>query len=60
MICEEARLYSVAVFDDLLNTRSDNKNIRLWKHHTEFSGFKFDNCLAKAIIISDERILFGH
>ena len=59
LICEEGRLYSVAASDDLLYTRSGSKNIRVWKNRTEFSEFKSDSGLMKALVISVERIFTG-
>lgn len=60
LVREEGHIYSLAASGDLLYTGSDSKNIRVWKNHKEFSGFKSNSGLVKAIIISGERIFTGH
>ncbi|CAI9110060.1 OLC1v1010022C1 [Oldenlandia corymbosa var. corymbosa] len=57
---EEGHIYSLAAKRDLLYTGSDSKNIRVWKNQTEFSGFKSNSGLVKAIIIAGEKIFTGH
>ncbi|KAK8681589.1 hypothetical protein V6N13_053991 [Hibiscus sabdariffa] len=57
---EEGHIYSLAARDDLLYTGSDSKNIRVWKNLKEFSGFKSNSGLVKAIVISGEKIFTGH
>ncbi|KAL3525742.1 hypothetical protein ACH5RR_014114 [Cinchona calisaya] len=57
---EEGHIYSLAASRDLLYTGSDSKNIRVWKNQKEFSGFKSNSGLVKAIIIAGERIFTGH
>ncbi|KAI7996488.1 Protein JINGUBANG [Camellia lanceoleosa] len=51
---KEGHIYSLATSSDLLYTGSDNKNIRAWKNQKEFSGFKSNSGLVKAIIIANE------
>lgn len=60
LVREEGHIYSLAASGDLLYTGSDSKNIRVWKNHKEFSGFKSNSGLVKAIIISGEKIFTGH
>lgn len=60
LVREEGHIYSIAASGDLLYTGSDSKNIRIWKNQKEFSGFKSNSGLVKAIIISGERIFTGH
>ncbi|KAI9071101.1 hypothetical protein K1719_046942 [Acacia pycnantha] len=60
LIRQEGHIYSLAACNDLLYTGSDSKNIRVWKDHKEFSGFKANSGLVKAIVIAGERILTGH
>ncbi|MCD7448867.1 hypothetical protein HAX54_046961 [Datura stramonium] len=60
LVREEGHIYSLAASGDLLYTGSDSKNIRVWKNHKEFSGFKSNSGLVKAIIIAGERIFTGH
>ncbi|KAL6526214.1 hypothetical protein OROMI_029854 [Orobanche minor] len=60
LIREEGHIYSLAAAGDLLYTGSDSKNIRVWKNQKEFSGFKSNSGLVKAIIIAGERIFSGH
>ncbi|KAK6798481.1 hypothetical protein RDI58_006184 [Solanum bulbocastanum] len=60
LVREEGHIYSLAASGDLLYTGSDSKNIRVWKNHKEFSGFKSNSGLVKAIILSGERIFTGH
>ncbi|KAI3416585.1 WD_REPEATS_REGION domain-containing protein, partial [Psidium guajava] len=60
LVREEGHIYSLATSGDLLYTGSDSKNIRVWKNQKEFSGFKSNSGLVKAIIISGERIFTGH
>ncbi|KAF8393409.1 hypothetical protein HHK36_021653 [Tetracentron sinense] len=57
---EEGHIYSLAATGDLLYTGSDSKNIRVWKSQKEFSGFKSNSGLVKAIVISGEKIFTGH
>ncbi|XP_022772740.1 protein JINGUBANG-like [Durio zibethinus] len=60
LIREEGHIYSLAATKDLLYTGSDSKNIRVWKNLKEFSGFKSNSGLVKAIVISGEKIFTGH
>ncbi|GFP80962.1 myosin heavy chain kinase b [Phtheirospermum japonicum] len=60
LVREEGHIYSLAAAGDLLYTGSDSKNIRVWKHQKEFSGFKSNSGLVKAITIAGERIFSGH
>ncbi|CAL1408823.1 unnamed protein product [Linum trigynum] len=60
LVREEGHIYSLAAVGDLLYTGSDSKNIRVWKNHREFSGFKSNSGLVKAIIISNDKIFTGH
>ncbi|KAE8719500.1 wall-associated receptor kinase-like 14-like [Hibiscus syriacus] len=57
---EEGHIYSLAARDELLYTGSDSKNIIVWKNLKEFSGFKSNSGLVKAIVISPEKIFTGH
>lgn len=57
---EEGHIYSLAAKNDILYTGSDSKNIRVWKNMQEFSAFKSNSGLVKAIIISDDKIFTGH
>ncbi|PQP92486.1 protein JINGUBANG [Prunus yedoensis var. nudiflora] len=60
LVREEGHIYSLASSGDLLYTGSDSKNIRIWKKHHEYSGFKSNSGLVKAIIIAREKIFTGH
>ncbi|XP_068317779.1 protein JINGUBANG-like [Pyrus communis] len=60
LVREEGHIYSLAASGDLLYTGSDSKNIRIWKKHNEYSGFKSNSGLVKAIIIAKEKIFTGH
>ncbi|EOY14648.1 hypothetical protein SCA6_008426 [Theobroma cacao] len=60
LIREEGHIYSLAATKDLLYTGSDSKNIRVWKNLKEFTGFKSNSGLVKAIVISGEKIFTGH
>ncbi|KAE9616541.1 putative [Myosin heavy-chain] kinase transcription factor WD40-like family [Lupinus albus] len=60
LVREEGHIYSLAVSGDLLYTGSDSKNIRVWKHMKDYTGFKSSSGLVKAIVISDEKIFTGH
>ncbi|XP_073288880.1 protein JINGUBANG-like [Primulina huaijiensis] len=60
LVREEGHIYSLAASGDLLYTGSDSKNIRVWKNQKEFSGFKCNSGLVKAIIIAGDRIFSGH
>ncbi|KAK2665222.1 hypothetical protein Ddye_003796 [Dipteronia dyeriana] len=60
IVREEGHIYSLAASGDLLYTGSDSKNIRVWKDLKEFSGFKSNSGLIKAIVISNNRIFTGH
>ncbi|CAL0304210.1 unnamed protein product [Lupinus luteus] len=57
---EEGHIYSLAVLRDLLYTGSDSKNIRVWKHMKDYTGFKSSSGLIKTIVISGEKIFTGH
>lgn len=60
LVREEGHIYSLAASCNLLYTGSDSKNIRVWKNMKEFSAFKSNSGLVKAIIISGEKIFTGH
>ncbi|KAH7520105.1 protein JINGUBANG [Ziziphus jujuba] len=60
LVREEGHIYSLTASGDLLYTGSDSKNIRVWKNQTEYSGFKSNSGLVKAIVISEEKIFTGH
>lgn len=60
LVREEGHIYSLAAVGDLLYTGSDSKNIRVWKNLKEFSGFKSNSGLVKAIVISGQKIFSGH
>ncbi|KAL5558122.1 hypothetical protein UlMin_034333 [Ulmus minor] len=60
LVREEGHIYSLAATRDLLYTGSDSKNIRVWKNLKEFSGFKSNSGLVKAIVISGQKIFTGH
>ncbi|KAL6587632.1 hypothetical protein OROMI_000610 [Orobanche minor] len=60
LVREEGHIYSLAASGDLLYTGSVSKNIRVWKNHKEFSGFKSSSGLVKAIVISGDLIFSGH
>ncbi|GKU99057.1 hypothetical protein SLEP1_g11963 [Rubroshorea leprosula] len=60
LLREEGHIYSLAADGDLLYTGSDSKNIRVWKNQKEFSGFKSNSGLVKAIVIAGEKIFSGH
>ncbi|KAI4383387.1 hypothetical protein MLD38_009229 [Melastoma candidum] len=60
LLREQGHIYSLASSGDLLYTGSDSKNIRVWKNHQEFAGFKCHSGLVKAIVISGEKIFTGH
>ncbi|KAL0302699.1 UNVERIFIED_CONTAM: protein JINGUBANG [Sesamum angustifolium] len=60
LVREEGHIYSLAAKNDLLYTGSDSKNIRVWKDMQEFSAFKSNSGLVKAIIISGDKIFTGH
>ncbi|XP_052202709.1 LOW QUALITY PROTEIN: protein JINGUBANG-like [Diospyros lotus] len=60
LVREEGHIYSLAASGDLLYTGSDSKNIRVWKNMKEFSAFKSNSGLVKAIILSGGKIFTGH
>ncbi|GMN29821.1 hypothetical protein TIFTF001_002575 [Ficus carica] len=60
LVREEGHIYSLAASGELLYTGSDSKNIRVWKNQREYSGFKSNSGLVKAIVISNDRIFTGH
>ncbi|XP_059637470.1 protein JINGUBANG-like [Cornus florida] len=60
LVREEGHIYSLAATGNLLYTGSDSKNIRVWKEMKEFSAFKSNSGLVKAIIISGKKIFTGH
>ncbi|KAL6574216.1 hypothetical protein OROHE_001120 [Orobanche hederae] len=60
LVREEGHIYSLAAKNDILYTGSDSKNIRVWKNMKEFSAFKSNSGLVKAIIISGDKIFTGH
>lgn len=60
LIREEGHIYSLAASRDLLYTGSDSKNIRVWKNQQEFTAFKSNSGLVKAIVIAGQKIFTGH
>lgn len=60
LVREEGHIYSLAARNDILYTGSDSKNIRVWKSMKEFTAFKSNSGLVKAIIISGDKIFTGH
>ncbi|KAK1436563.1 hypothetical protein QVD17_02344 [Tagetes erecta] len=60
LVREEGHIYSLAATGDLLYTGSDSKNVRVWKNLKEFTAFKSNSGLVKAIILSGDRIFTGH
>lgn len=60
LVRREGHIYSLAASGDLLYTGSESKSIRVWRNQKEFSGFKSNSGLVKAIIIAGERIFSGH
>lgn len=60
LVREEGHIYSLAATGDLLYTGSDSRNIRVWKNLKEFTAFKSNSGLVKAIILSGDRIFTGH
>ncbi|XP_065856745.1 protein JINGUBANG-like [Euphorbia lathyris] len=60
MVREEGHVYSLAAAGDLLYTGSDSKNIRVWKNFKEYTGFKSNSGLVKAIVIYGDKIFTGH
>ncbi|EPS65884.1 hypothetical protein M569_08889, partial [Genlisea aurea] len=60
LVREEGHIYSLAAKSDILYTGSDSKNIRVWKNMQEYSAFKSNSGLVKAIIISGDKIFTGH
>ncbi|XP_015576737.2 protein JINGUBANG [Ricinus communis] len=60
LVREEGHIYSLAASQELLYTGSASKNIRVWKNQKEFSGFKSNSGLVKAIVIGDDQIFTGH
>ncbi|EEF43334.1 F-box and wd40 domain protein, putative [Ricinus communis] len=60
IVREEGHVYSLAASGELLYTGSDSKNIRVWRNMKEFSGFKSNSGLVKAIVILGDRIFTGH
>jgi len=60
LVRETGHIYSLAVSGELLYAGSDSKNIRVWKHLKDFTGFKSNSGLVKTIVISDGKIFTGH
>ncbi|CAI9765539.1 unnamed protein product [Fraxinus pennsylvanica] len=60
LVREEGHIYSLAASGDLLYTGSDSKNIRVWKNLKDFSGFKTNSGLVKAIVVLGDKIFTGH
>lgn len=56
----EGHIYALATSGNLLYTGSESKNIRVWKNLEEFSGFKSNSGLVKAIVVVKEKIFTGH
>ncbi|KAI9085888.1 hypothetical protein K1719_031965 [Acacia pycnantha] len=57
LIQQEGHIYLLAACNDLLYIGSNSKNIRVWKDHKDFFGFKANSGLVKAIVIAGERII---
>ncbi|XP_023728545.1 protein JINGUBANG [Lactuca sativa] len=60
IVREEGHIYSLAATGDLLYTGSDSKNIRVWRNMKEYTAFKSNSGLVKAIILSGDKIFTGH
>nr|GFA58265.1 myosin heavy chain kinase B-like [Tanacetum cinerariifolium] len=60
LVREKGNIHSLAASGDLLYIESDSKNIRVWRNHKEFSWFKSNSELVKAIVIVGEKIFMGH
>lgn len=60
LVREEGHIYSLAAKGGILYTGSDSKNLRVWKNMQEFTAFKSNSGLVKAIIISGDKIFTGH
>ncbi|KAC9793720.1 hypothetical protein E3N88_45254 [Mikania micrantha] len=60
LVREEGHIYSLAATGELLYTGSDSKNVRVWRNLKEFTAFKSNSGLVKAIILSGDRIFTGH
>ncbi|KAI5661021.1 hypothetical protein M9H77_20344 [Catharanthus roseus] len=60
IVREEGHIYSLATSGGFLYTGSDSKNIRVWKNFKDFSGFKSNSGLVKAIVILGDKIFTGH
>ena len=63
IVQEEGHIYSLAATNDLVFTGSDNNHIRVWKNLNEFSEFKSNSGLVKAIVICREdnnKVFTGH
>lgn len=60
LVREEGHIYSLAADGDLLYTGSDSKNIRVWRNLKEFTAFKSNSGLVKAIILCGDKIFTGH
>ncbi|KAF3438867.1 hypothetical protein FNV43_RR17142 [Rhamnella rubrinervis] len=60
LVREEGHIYSLTASGELLYTGSDSKNIRVWKNQMEYSGFKSNSGLVKAIVIAGDKIFTGH
>lgn len=60
LVREEGHIYSLAAAGEFLYTGSDSKSIRVWKNLKEYTGFKCNSGLVKAIVISGDRIFSGH
>ncbi|XP_072956534.1 protein JINGUBANG-like [Typha angustifolia] len=62
LVREEGHIYSLAAAGGLLYTGSDSKNIRVWRDHSDFAGFKSSSGLVKSIVVSSDarRVFSGH
>ncbi|KAL3515224.1 hypothetical protein ACH5RR_022126 [Cinchona calisaya] len=60
LVPKQGHIYSLATCGDLLYTGSDSTNIRVWKDLKEFTDFKSNNGLVKAIIVANGKIFTGH
>lgn len=60
LVREEGHIYSLAASGNILYTGSESQNIHVWKNLKEFSGFKSNSGLVKAIIVTGNRIFTGH
>ncbi|XP_031093565.1 protein JINGUBANG-like [Ipomoea triloba] len=60
IVREEGHVYSLAASGGLLYTGSDSRNIRVWDKFEEYSGFKSNSGLVKAIVVWGGKVFTGH